>query len=107
MNKNQNNNNGWNNDFLKINNGIIQFAIIRKKSEIISESSQSKESSSFKESSSPKPKNIFRSSNIDSSSSFHPVNSKRKNDFLWSQDIDRIEKEVNDVIKRIEEKIRK
>lgn len=103
LNKNKNNNKGWSNDSLKINNGIIQYIIIGKKSETISESSKSEESSSFKDSSSSKSKNIFSSSDSDSSSSFSPENSKRKNDFLWGPDADRIEKEVNDVIKRINE----
>jgi hypothetical protein len=102
-NKNKNNNKGWSNDILKIDDGIIQYIIIGKKSETISESSKSEESPSFKDSSSSKSKNIFSSSDSDSSSSFSPENSKRKNDFLWGPDADRIEKEVNDVIKRINE----
>lgn len=104
LNKNQNDKNDKSNNVLKTNEGTIKCLTLGKKPEVFSESSSKlEESSSFKESSSSKSNNILRSRDSDSSSSFPFLKSKRKNDYSWGPDSERIEKEVKEVVRRIEE----
>ena len=98
--------NSINNNNIKLSNTPIQKTFKRYSSK---KNTKKKNSliSSWKINKIFKSKIIYSSSNSDSSSSFTPINSKRKTDYLWGPDADRIDKEVDDVIKRIEENIKK